>query len=80
MDIPPSMQDSDMYGTEQPVHSNSVLEYEDALPGFLPSRSAPGRPLSPGQCCPVPDAPVSYFLLFLLRIVLINTQLWCLRY
>ena len=74
VDSSPFMYDYDMYGTEPPVHSNSVLEHDDALHGLMPSHSAPGRPLRPGQCCPVPDAPVTYFLSFLLRIVLINVQ------
>ena len=73
MDITPSMHNYDMYGPEQPVYSNSVLEHEGALPCLLSSHPAPGRPPSPGQCCSVPDAPVSYILLFLHRKVLISS-------
>ena len=77
LSIPPPVQESDMHGTEQPVHINSALVYEDDLSGFLPSYSVPGRPLGLGLCCPVVDAPVSCFNHIY---CLISSQLWCSHY
>ena len=80
METIPSMHNYDMHVSEHPMHGNSVPEHEDVPPCPQSPHPAPGRPPCPGQCCSVPDVPVSYFLLFLQRVVSINSQLWCLHF